>query len=162
MSKPFIYFLLGAICASAIIFTLWFSGMFTKIVFDEIVRDAEAEANEQKKNSGTSVNIKSTLPSPDGKHIATVYFEESGGEYPWCFQRVSIDSKKEPFDVNNIKHKGGFILDIPCKNKIDLQWQSEQELQIIYTGNADGAGMSIFQKTLSNDRQVKIKFSPKD
>ena len=154
------YFLLGAFSASAIIFTLWFSGMFTKIVFDEIVSTAEGETREPK-NNGTIVNIKDTLPSPDGKYVATVYLEEGGTEPRWCFQRVSIDSKKEPFDINNFKHKGGFSFDISCENKVDLQWQAERELQISYSVNTDDAGVSIFQKPLSKDRQVKIKYFPK-
>ncbi len=116
---------------------------------------------DEQRGFGATIKVTDTVASPDGEYVATTYLESGGNEYGWCFQRVCINTKASPFTEEKIKKRGGFNFDITCKSKVDLHWQSNRELLINYSGISDEAGLSIFQKPMSEDRQVRVTYLPK-
>ncbi len=135
-------------------FTLWFLGYLGKTIFDDLFNFA-GDAG------GETVTVTNTVGSPDGEYIATTHVEMGGGAAGWCFQRVSVNKKDSPFSWEKEKVQGGFNFDVSCKSKIELNWQTNRELLVSYSGTSDEAGLSVYQKPLSADRQVKIHYLAK-
>lgn len=99
-------------------------------------------------------NVTQTVKSPDGNHTATLWFGTGGGAAGWCFKRVSIDTKENPFDLEMELEKGGYIFSVSCGSEVSLNWQNDSQLSISYTNQE--YGVSVYQSPQSKNGKVKI------
>jgi len=84
-----------------------------------------------------------------------------GGAAGWCFKRVTINKKLEPFSWDKEKERGGYSFDVSCHSDIELKWESNRELVVAYTGSDNDSGISVYQRPMSEDRAVRIKYVAK-
>lgn len=110
-------------------------------------------------NGKGTYNTTETLKSPDGNHTATLWIGMGGGAAGWCFKRVSIDTKENPFDLEKELEKGGYIFSVSCGSEVSLNWQSDSQLNISYTNQK--YGVSVHQSPQSKDEKVKIFYELK-
>lgn len=112
------------------------------------------------KNDKGDYKIVKTLESPDGNHTATLWDGMGGGAAGWCYQRVSIDTKENPFDLKREEEKGGYIFSTNCGSKISVNWENSNQLHISYTNQK--FGVSAYQNPSSQDDKVKISYEIKN
>lgn len=100
--------------------------------------------------------VVSTLHSPKGEYVATVYTISGGGAAGWCEQRIEITSRNKPFDLERTKKEANFCFSASCGSKLQVIWKSETSLRIKYT--IDDAGVSIYQRRIAPGLPVRIDY----
>jgi hypothetical protein len=109
---------------------------------------------------GNEYKIVGTFPSPNGGHTATKYIGMGGGAAGWCSQRVSINSRGNPFELEKEWSAGDYVFSVSCGSNIGVSWDSETSLRISYDTQTT-AGVSTYQRPLSPDGIVKISYLSK-
>jgi hypothetical protein len=151
MSKPILFFVAGVVTtivvAAILILPTWLM----------------ADALDLGSDKSISYNIVTTNNSPDGQHVATIYSASGGGAAGWCTQYVAITKKDVPFDVvTKDKESPLQVFNTTCRSEIALDWKDNKSLLITYsfTGSSE-FGDHIYQKILSDDKEIKISFASK-
>jgi hypothetical protein len=109
---------------------------------------------------GNDHRIMSTFTSPNGEHVATEYLGMGGGAAGWCSQRVSINSRGNPFDLEKEWSVGDYVFSASCGSDVEILWETDTSLRISYGMQTD-AGVSTYQRPLSSDGTVKISYVSK-
>ena len=104
-------------------------------------------------------NISQTLKSPDENHTATLWTGMGGGAAGWCYKRISIDAKENPFDLEKELEKGGYIFSVNCGSEVQMNWENDSQLNVSYTNQK--YGISVYQNPASKDDKVKIFYDIK-
>jgi hypothetical protein len=107
-------------------------------------------------NDSSNVKVISTLPSPDGGYVATVYVVGGGGAAGWCDQRVAVNTKDEPFDFKKDTGADYFCFSASCGSKVQVGWSSTNSIQIRYT--IGEAGVSIYQRWTPFGLPIRIEY----
>jgi hypothetical protein len=98
--------------------------------------------------------IDNIVKSPDDGYVATIYTISGGGAAGWCEQRIEINSKDKPFDME--KTKGAdFCFSADCGKVLQVKWESTNSIQIKYT---IGDGVSIYQRRTPLGLPVRIDY----
>ena len=147
MKKPVFYYSAGVLSVAILLAILWGFGFLLESAFDM--------------GGGDEERVVSSLSSPDGEYVATTYVAMGGGAAGWCYKRVSINKKSEPFSLEKERERGGYSFDVSCGSELEVKWESNRELLVSYTGSENEAGISIYQRPVSQDRAVRIKYLPK-
>ncbi len=112
-------------------------------------------------SAGSDITVDNNVSSPDGEYVATTYTGMGGGAAGWCFRRVTVNKKDAPFSWENEKQRGGYSFNVSCGSEIEMIWEEPRKILVTYTGSDDWAGISVYQRSMSNDREVKIRYQPK-
>jgi len=105
-------------------------------------------------------SVTKTVPSLNGEHTATLYLGMGGGAAGWCNQRIDINSKDTPFDLQKAqKGMTDMIFSVSCGSNVELTWESDTRLRISYS--TDENGVSTYQRPTSNDKTINITYLPK-
>jgi hypothetical protein len=147
MRKPIFYYLAGVLTVVAVPAILWGMG---RILAGSVIDFGGGGSD--------VVTVLNTVPAPDGEYVATTYSAMGGGAAGWCFKRVTVNKKAEPFSWDKEKERGGYSFDVSCISDIELKWEGNRKLVVAYTGSDNDAGISISQRPISEDRAVRIKY----
>lgn len=97
--------------------------------------------------------------SPDGEYIATFYSNMGGGAAGWCRLHVSVTHASYPLRITDrrgaLSHE---VFSASCNSEINLQWVSDRELRIKYTGIDSPLGIRVHMKSHNSDNKIKIKY----
>ncbi len=138
MKKPYFYFIAGVGSVVAAI------GAFLVLIFILNLALGSMFAGD----GGSTTSFITTTPSPNQKHIATIYSSMGGGAAGWCYIGVNIRKSEEQFSSNEN------VFSSSCGTKTDAEWQGDGILRISYS--SDSEILSLRQKGLSADKTVKI------
>src|SRR5437868_6489513 len=138
MKKSLSYFLAGFLCFVALYSFLWLISFAMEKMFEGGFK-------------GSDITIIANATSPNQEYIATTYTDMGGGAAGWCGKIVNLSKRDEPFDF-----KKSYIFSTSCHSDVDVFWESDMNLLIIYT--TDGESVSLYQKTQSDDGKVKISY----
>lgn len=108
-------------------------------------------------NNSSDWKVISTLRSPNGDYAATMYTVMGGGAAGWCEQRVELNSKKDPFNLERTKQGAAYCFSASCGNKVEMVWEPDNSaLRITYT--VDEAGVSTYQRRMAPGLPVRIDY----
>lgn len=141
MRKPSHYFLTGVLCFVAIYGCLWLLGFMLEKAFDSAFK-------------GYDINITANSISPNQEYIAITYTDSGGGAAGWCYITVNLRKRDEHFDS-----KKNMIFYTGCSSSVDVTWQNDKALLITYS--TDRESISLYQKSWSEDKTVKISYLAK-
>jgi hypothetical protein len=101
------------------------------------------------------LKVVSTVPSPDGGYIATIYVVSGGGATGWCDQRVSVNTKSQPFDPQKISPGTDYYFSASCGSQVHVSWLYTNVIQIKYS---IGEGVDVYQRWAVFGLPVSIKY----
>jgi hypothetical protein len=108
---------------------------------------------------GGRYDIHMAEPSPDGKHIATVYTGMGGGAAGWCSSYVSVSTEDKRNDITKgQRNYETVVFDGSCNTKPIIQWENDRTLIVKYQGPKDRGGIRVYKCPMSNDNQVTVVF----
>lgn len=136
--KSLYYFSVGFFCFAALYGCLWLIGLAMEKMFASGFK-------------GSGITITANAISPNQEYIATTYTNMGGGAAGWCDKTVNLRRRDEPFD-----YKKSYVFNTSCHSDVDVFWESETNLLIIYT--TDGESVDLYQKIQSDDGRVKISY----
>ena len=140
MRRPYFYFIAGA---GTVVLTI---GAFFLAIFLLNLALEDAFAG----NEGSTTTVIATTPSPDQKHIATVYSNMGGGAAGWCSMKVNVRKSEEQFS------SPGDVFSASCGTEVQAQWESNETLRILYSSHDDI--VSSHQERLSADKIVRVLY----
>ena len=73
--------------------------------------------------------------SPDGKNTATFYTISGGGAAGYVLTRLNLRPSKQVFKPT--KESNDFVFELRHGDDIDLQWQRNNRLKVVYESGAD-------------------------
>jgi hypothetical protein len=98
-----------------------------------------------------------TVRSPNGDYDATIYAVSWGGAAGGCEQRMEINTRNNPFNMERAKKEADFCFSASCGSKVEMLWESNSSaLQIKYT-IGDG-GVSTYQRRMAPNLPVRIDY----
>jgi len=108
-------------------------------------------------NASSDGKIVSTVRSPNGDYDATIYIVSWGGATGGCEQRVEINSRNNPFNMERTMKGTDYCFIASCGTKVEMLWESNSyALQIKYT--MDEAGVSTYQRRMAPNLPVRIDY----
>ena len=108
-------------------------------------------------NNSSNWKVMNTLPSPNGEYVATIYSVMGGGAAGWCEQRVAVNSKKAPFNLERTNKGADYCFSASCGSKVEMVWEPDNSaLRITYT--VDEAGVSTYQRRMAPGLPVRIDY----
>jgi hypothetical protein len=101
----------------------------------------------------TTVNVISSVPSPDGVFVATT--NRATNNHGWCEERTNVYRKGELFDWER-----EYIFNIDCGSQVEIKWEDNRNLVITYSYNAASVARTSRQ-FLNKDKEVSISYTLK-
>ena len=104
--------------------------------------------------------VTDTIPAPNGEYVATIYRVMGGGAAGWCGQRIEINSRNQPFDLERAKEGADYCFSASCGSDIEIVWEPDgSALRITYTIGV--AGVSTYQRRMAPGLPVRIDYGTK-
>jgi hypothetical protein len=100
-------------------------------------------------------DVTSKIPSPNQQYVATILRVKNN--FDWCEIRISLTKINEPLDWEN-----KFICITGCDTQLDLKWEDDKKISIIYSVKDKEKAVNIYQEFWSKDKGVKISYSLKE
>lgn len=108
----------------------------------------------------TEYQVEEELPSPDGSRRAVLYVGMGGGAAGWCYQRLVVLGTSDNFQPKLLDTALAYVFSASCGSKVEPQWLSDSEIEVSYS-ISDPAGVSLYQRASTPDREVALVFVPK-
>ena len=103
--------------------------------------------------------IDSTVKSPDGEFVATLYANFGGGGPGYCESRVSVTPSSMPFSRKMDKYA---VFESHCNEKIKMIWKTKDWLIIDINSLDFSRETYLYVKEKDRSGKVKISFSHKE
>lgn len=97
-----------------------------------------------------TLNTSQEIPSPNGSHVATSYVDMGGGAAGWCMAEVNVRPAGKELPANE------HIFASHCGTKVELSWDSDNQLTIKFT--PDDIDFGVSQDARNKDGSVQIKY----
>jgi len=105
--------------------------------------------------------ILGSYPSPNSKHLATLWQGMGGGAAGWCFQRITVNRQDDPFDLAKAGETRDYSFNVSCDSHVSTSWISESDLHISYT--IENGSVSAYQnKSSKSDPDVALTYEIKN
>jgi hypothetical protein len=140
MMKAKLWFLAGALIALTSLAGLWHFGVLSNSLVDAITGRDRA-----------IVEVIGKRPSPNQEFAATT--TKVSDKTGWCEVRVNVSRKDEPVDWER-----EYICITGCDTKLDLRWDEDKHLTILYANQNAAAGVHTSQQFWSRDKAVAISY----
>ena len=81
-----------------------------------------------------------------------------GGAAGWCDQRVEVNSKSDPFNLERTKRRADYCFSASCGSKVEIVWEPDNSaLRITYT--IGQGGVSTYQMRMAPGLPVRIDYA---
>lgn len=134
-------FLAGVVCFAVIYGCLWVVGFLIEGAFKSSFGESDIFAVTDSTSSSN-------------QYVATTFTDMGGGAAGWCYRMVTVRKTNEAFDP-----KKNQVFSIQCSSEVEVSWKDDQNLLITFT--KDPVSMSLFQKSSTEDKAVRIVFATK-
>ena len=105
-----------------------------------------------------SVGVVASVPSPDGRHVATAYSQSGRGWLAYCYVcvevRASGETARETAPCRDNPQR------VPCRQGLELKWQGAREVWLGFRGEPrEGAPL---RRPARNAEGVEVFLAPLD